>query len=96
MFDRPTVLKLAALARIAIPTEEQESLARDLETIVGYVSAVTAVSAQEGASAKPALHNRMRQDGEPHEGGAYSERLLAQAPATLRGYLKVKKIIAQD
>jgi hypothetical protein len=35
----------------------------------------------------------MREDGEPHESGIYTQKILEQAPAREKDYIKVKKIL---
>lgn len=40
------------------------------------------------------VKNVMREDGEPHESGKFTDILLKAAPKTENGYIKVKKILA--
>jgi Asp-tRNA(Asn)/Glu-tRNA(Gln) amidotransferase C subunit len=54
----------------------------------------------KGADTPAGLHNYasvvknvMREDGEPHESGKYTEALLKSAPKTADGYIEVKKIL---
>ena len=94
MFSREQVSKLAELARIAVSEEEKESLRGDLEAIVSCVSAVAAAPAGD-APPLSELRSVLREDGEPHAAGAFTEALLAQAPAVERGYVKVKAILAR-
>jgi len=96
MFDPSIVEKLAGLSRIELSEGEKVALAGDLERIVAYVSQVTKASAEVSEPMKAATRNVLREDGEPHASGAFSEKLLAQAPGTVRNLVKVKKIIAQD
>ena len=96
MIDRNTIEKLAGLSRIKISEKESAALAEDLERIVAYVSQVTEASAETPTPIKPMMHNVLREDKEPHAPGIFTEALLAQAPATVRALVKVKKIIAQD
>lgn len=86
--------KLAALARIRVPEEEKEPLRKDIDAILGYVGEIQKVSADLGeAKAKPSLRNVMREDGEPHESGLFTEDLLKAAPEGEGEYFKVKKIL---
>ena len=39
------------------------------------------------------IYNVMREDANPNESGMYTEIILAEAPATQDGYLKVKQIL---
>jgi len=96
MVEKRDIEKLAALSRIRVEPEEYEPLARDIEAILSYISNIKNVSAEGVVSQKGGVRNVFRDDGEPHPPGQFTEKLLANAPAVLRGYLKVKNIIAQD
>ena len=97
MLNRDDIEKLSALARVALSEEEQDALAADLDRIVSYVSEIKKAAGSETPEPLRPLHrNIFREDAEPHESGIYTEALLKEAPKVLRGYIKVKKIIAQD
>ncbi len=95
MISTDDVKKLAALARIKLTLEEETSLAGDMENILGYVQQLQDVSAEQHAVAADAnaARNVLRPDEAPHERGAYSEDLLAAAPARQGQHVKVKKIL---
>ena len=84
---------LAGLARLAISDGEKELLQHDLEDILAYVSQVTKVTAEMGEPTAGELRNVMREDVNPHEPGAFTEDILAQAPAREGNRLFVKKIL---
>ncbi|HBB44018.1 MAG: Aspartyl/glutamyl-tRNA(Asn/Gln) amidotransferase subunit C [Parcubacteria group bacterium GW2011_GWA1_44_13] len=94
---------LAGLARIAVSDSEKELLRHDLEEILAYVSQVTKVTAELGApeaglpeialATSGELRNVMREDGEPHAGGVFTEDILKQAPAREGNRISVKKIL---
>ena len=89
------MLKLASLARLKLSDEEAEHLSHEFESILQYVGEVKAVSGT-GKSLSPENfpgRNVMRDDVSTHEPGAYSEVLLAAAPAREGQYVKVKKIL---
>ncbi len=86
--------KLLRLARIEVSDEEKKELTHDIEGILGYVSEVEKASVLESdTTALGELVNVMREDGEPHATSLHTEKLLAEAPQTERGYIKVKKIL---
>lgn len=97
--NKDKVLDLAKLARIEIRDDEAESLSRDFEAILGYVSEIKKLehvfSNDEILPCRKDLVtvNVMREDGEPHESGLYTDKILEQAPAREGGYIKVKKIL---
>lgn len=89
------MLDLAKLARIEMGAEEAKRLSHEFDAILDYVSEVKKVSSnlplQRGRM--EGVYNVMRQDGEPHASGIYTEKMLLQAPAREGNYLKVKKIL---
>jgi len=97
MISADDVKKLARLSRLALTDEEAEKLADDMGSILAYVDTLRKVSlpAKPRGSVYFDEVNVMREDGEPHESGMYTEELLAQAPRREGNYLKVKKIIEQ-
>jgi aspartyl-tRNA(Asn)/glutamyl-tRNA(Gln) amidotransferase subunit C len=94
--DKTEVLKLASLARIKITETEAEKLSGEFGSILGYVGEIKEVSSKNDRSAdKEAfpVRNVVRDDTAGHAGGIYSEKLLAEAPQSDKGYVKVKKIL---
>ena len=105
MIERKDVEKLAALARITIPEAEIEKVRKDIDTILAYVGQINdahdIAKGKSGDAENQAIFevrnsgvkNVMRDDGEPHESGKFTDALLAAAPKTEKGYVKVKKIL---
>lgn len=103
MITTEDIQNLAALARIQIAPEEQESLRTEIESILGYIDQIkkaAKVSEEAGSSAGGAmtveagvLHNVLREDSAPHLSSEFTERILSAAPAREGNYLKVKKIL---
>ena len=92
------VKKYATLARIAVSDEEAQDLEKDIESILDYVGPVQecAISdiAQNDAGA---VYNIFREDKDPHESGAFTEKLMNEAPKTKKkdggAWVEVKKIL---
>lgn len=84
--------KLAELAKIRINPGEAGGFAHDFESILGYIKSIESVDIGE-VSPEYAVKNVMREDVNPNESGANSETLLAAAPATHDGFVKVNKIL---
>ena len=90
---------LAALARLDIPADEKETLRKEVDSILVYVSEIQKLSA--GSPAKTLddklsvgeIYNVLREDTNPHLPGEFSEDLLAEAPRRQDNYIKVKKIL---
>lgn len=96
MITTEDIQKLAELSRIKIAPEEQESLRAQIESILGYIDQIkkaSKVSTGAAAIEAGALHNVMREDGEPHLPSEFTEKILSTAPAREGNYLKVKKIM---
>jgi aspartyl-tRNA(Asn)/glutamyl-tRNA(Gln) amidotransferase subunit C len=93
--NKDEVLKLGKLARIDMTDAEAEKLSAEFESILGYVAEVKNVSGSHSELSKDdmPLRNVMREDGEPHESGIYTEKIIGEMPAAEGGYLKVKKIL---
>ena len=95
MNDDLSIEKLAALSRISVSKEEAEALKKDIASILSYVDQISEVSGDIEREI-PEHRNIMREDGEPHETGIYTEALLKAAPRVKDEYIEVKKIISQE
>ncbi len=92
--DKDKVLDLARLARIELSEAEAEKLSKEFGAILNYVSEVKDITTGDGREpAELAVRNVLREDGEAHKPGLYTEGILSQAPAREGSYLKVKKIL---
>ena len=96
MIKKDEVEKLAALSRIEITEAEKETLAKEIESILSYISEIQKVSGGVSDDGGELLTNVMRKDENPHESGVYTEKLLKAMPKSEKGFLKVKKILNQE
>ena len=87
---------LAGLARIAVSDNEKELFRHDLEEILAYVSRVKLVESERSKVKRGELCNVMREDGDPHESGIFTEDLLAAAPTREGNRVLVKKILGDN
>ncbi len=92
MLTPQDVENLAALGRLALSPDEKVSIAKDLESILGYISELSDAPTGEVADVYTSV-NVMREDAAPHEAGIHTEALLAEAPKREGDYLKVKQIL---
>ena len=90
------VRKLAALARIRVEDAELEKFTREFDAILAYVGQLESLQLPASSRQLPALRNVMREDGEPHKSGAYTEKIVAQFPAREGNALSVKQILSHD
>lgn len=85
---------LAKLARIALTDGEQAALRNDTEKILTFIDQIQEVEVSMDASERlGVVHNVMREDSDPHEDELHTARLLAEAPESEGGYVRVKKIL---
>ena len=93
MVTKDDIHQLSILARISISKDEEISLAKDLDSVLEYVSDVSGVATEEDIIPRVgSLYNVMRVDDNPYPGGEYTENFLKNAPDTQDGYVKVKQI----
>jgi len=92
--EEKDVENLAQLARMKLGEAEKKALTKDLEAILTFVDELKGADApsHEGVSLGP-VHNVFREDENPHEGGAFTKELLEEAPASEKGFVKVKNIL---
>ncbi len=91
MITKEEIKNLAQLARIEIKEDEAESLRKEIDSILDYVSKINEISGD--SEDKPVLKNVMRDDEITHKSGEFTEDLLSNAPGREGNYLKVKKIL---
>ncbi|MFZ1075490.1 MAG: Asp-tRNA(Asn)/Glu-tRNA(Gln) amidotransferase subunit GatC [Minisyncoccia bacterium] len=91
------VKKLAALARIKVEDSELEKFTKEFDAILAYVGQLEELNLPVDATKEvPALRNVMREDGVPHKGGIYTEKLAEQFSAREGNALSVKQIISHE
>lgn len=85
---------VARLARIDLPTSESEATAKDMSSILEFVDSLQAVDTNEvePTSQVTGLTDVWRDD-EVRDCEVSREELLANAPQTQDGYVKVKKVL---
>ena len=93
MIEPKDVKKMAELARIELEAKEEKKLAKDLESILGYVDKLKEVGV-DGVAEESHISrvNDFRVDEKPKESFDPAP-LLEAAPETERGFVKVKKIL---
>jgi|SRR3989344_4878515 len=88
---------LAKLARIKLTEDDKKSLAKEFDSILGYVDQLKKVDVQMDAegrvgTVKNVMRSDIVEDSTPDE----RKRLLDEAPHREGDFIAVKKIIAQD
>lgn len=98
MISLEEIRKLATLARLKLSGAEEESLQKDMSSILDYVGQVSKVAMPERKQDAGLVHNVMRADV-PRDGGSLAgkeEALVAAFPKSEGGYNVVRKIIQKD
>lgn len=94
MLKKEDIEHLGTLARIAVSPDEQEGLAKDLDSVLTYVSEISQVTTEEDVIPRVGdVKNIMREDTDVTPGGGFTDVILANAPDTENGYVKVKQIL---
>ncbi len=93
MIEKKDIEKLATLCRIEVSEEEKNILAKDMESILGYVSQIKEAFSGIPPQEVGELRNIMREDKNPHKKGIYAKEIMNEVPNTENGYVKVKQIL---
>ena len=91
--DIKDIEKLALLARIELSEEEKQKMVKEMDSILGFVDQIQKADVDITEREAGEVRNILREDGEPHESGKYTEDILREAPKTRDGYVEVKKIL---
>ena len=95
MITKSDIKKLSALARIEIPGEEEEGLARELGSVLSYFQKLKEVSRGSDQVKLESAENSgssLREDREPIETWESAATLVNAASKTEKGFIKVKAV----
>ena len=96
MASTDDVKKLAALARIELKDAELEKFANEFEGVLAYVGQIESLKTGRTGKEAPPIRNVFREDGEPHEKGAYTKKIVEQFPDKQGDALKVAQVISYE
>jgi len=92
--ERADIEHLAKLARLQLTEDEVTKYQKEITDILGYVTQVNAVAGESTDVIESAgVRNVMREDANPMESGSCVENMLAGAPETQDGFVRVQKIL---
>lgn len=85
---------LASLAKIALLKEEKAEIRTQIEAILDYVEKLKAINTKgvKPTNQVTGLENVLRED-KPSNYGVKPKDILAGAPQTKDGYIKVKRVL---
>lgn len=88
------VKHLAELARLELTDDEVSQYEKEITSILGYIEQINTIAGDvDGPIESAGVRNVFREDENPEETGRYTEDVLAAAPQTQDGYVKVQKIL---
>jgi aspartyl-tRNA(Asn)/glutamyl-tRNA(Gln) amidotransferase subunit C len=93
MISESEVQKLADLARIEVSEAERAEFQQEIDQILAYVSQLSGTENTPAQTTGGEHHNIFREDENAHESGAFTEDLLANAPAREGNYITIGKVI---
>lgn len=91
--DKKTVSKVARLARIAVPEERLEPMAKELNTILAWIEQLNEVDVEgvEPMTTPVAMELPLREDAVTD--GNIRDQVLANAPRSEDGFFVVPKVV---
>ena len=91
--DKKTVSKVARLARIAVPEERLEPMAKELNTILAWIEQLNEVDVEgvEPMTTPVAMELPLRED--VGTDGNIRDQVLANAPRSEDGFFVVPKVV---
>jgi len=91
--DRPTVARIAALARIKIADDEIDRLAGELSKIIGWVEQLDEVNTDGIAPMASVAAMKLRRREDKVTDGGIPDKVLANAPESVDGFFVVPKVV---
>lgn len=96
--DTQTVKKVAALARIALSDADADTLAPELNNILGWIEQLGEVDTAGVEPMTAVIPNTLRLrddvvDADPLTGGGIRDKLMTNAPQAEHGFFTVPKVI---
>ena len=91
--DKATVSRIARLARIHVPDEDLEQMGEELTNILGWVDQLNEVDTADVPPMTSVVDMQLPRRQDVVTDGAYSEKVLSNAPDTEEGFFIVPKVV---
>jgi aspartyl-tRNA(Asn)/glutamyl-tRNA(Gln) amidotransferase subunit C len=91
--DKATVARIASLARIKVPEEEQAHLAGELNQILRWIEQLAEVATDGVEPMASVVHMKLPMREDVVSDGACRDKILANAPAPAQGFFAVPKVV---
>jgi aspartyl-tRNA(Asn)/glutamyl-tRNA(Gln) amidotransferase subunit C len=91
--DKATVARIATLARIKLPEAEQDKIASELSHILTWIEQLAEIDTEGVAPMTSVAAMRLPMRDDVVSDGNRQDDILANAPATSRGFFTVPKVV---
>ncbi len=91
--DKATVRRIATLARIEVPAEDLEPLAKELSYILGWIEQLSEVNTENVAPMSGGTDLKLAWRADVAVDGGHPDKVLANAPETQDGFFTVPKVV---
>jgi aspartyl-tRNA(Asn)/glutamyl-tRNA(Gln) amidotransferase subunit C len=91
--DKATVAKIAHLARIKLPEEDQAAMADELSKILSFVEQLAEVDTTDVEPMTSVAAQKLRWRPDQVDDGGIPEKVLANAPEAVSGFFAVPKVV---
>lgn len=91
--DKATVTRIAKLARLRVPEDEKEPLARELQSILSWIEQLSEVDTRDVPPLTSVVKTQLPQRADQVNDGGYLAEILANAPKQAAGFYVVPKVI---
>ena len=91
--DKDTAARVANLARISIPDEELESVAKELSNIIGFMEQLNEVNVDNVEPMTSVTPTVLKKRTDVVNDGNQQSKVLSNAPNTREGFFAVPKVV---
>ena len=91
--DKDTAARVANLARISIPDEELENVAKELSNIIGFMEQLNEVNVDNVKPMTSVTPTVLKKRTDVVNDGNQQSKVLSNAPDTREGFFAVPKVV---
>ena len=91
--DKDTAARVANLARISIPDEELENVAKELSNIIGFMEQLNEVKVDNVEPMTSVTPTVLKKRTDVVSDGNQQSKVLSNAPDTREGFFAVPKVV---
>ena len=91
--DKDTAARVANLARISIPDEELENVAKELSNIIGFMEQLNEVNVDNVEPMTSVSPTVLKKRTDVVNDGNQQSKVLSNAPDTREGFFAVPKVV---